>query len=100
QVQERGSGRNLWISPPRCLQFSIKTSLKDNPGFVVFIQYLLSLAVIKTVRTKQGYEDILLKLKWPNDIYAEIFSEESTKSELVKIGSVLVNSNFVNVIVA
>ncbi|RIB04324.1 hypothetical protein C2G38_2222689 [Gigaspora rosea] len=97
QVQGRGRGRNSWISPPGCLQFSImlKHSLKINPGSIVFIQYLLSLAVVEAVRAKQGYEDIPLRLKWPNDIYAEIPLEGSTKSELVKIGGVLVNSNFV-----
>ncbi|CAG8711816.1 5702_t:CDS:1, partial [Scutellospora calospora] len=59
QVQGRGRGRNSWISPPGCLQFSImmRHSLKTNPaGSVVFIQYLLSLAVVEAVRTKQGYE--------------------------------------------
>ncbi|CAG8775718.1 6451_t:CDS:2, partial [Gigaspora margarita] len=89
QVQGRGRGRNSWISPPGCLQFSImlKHSLKINPGSIVFIQYLLSLAVVEA--------DIPLRLKWPNDIYAEIPLEGSTKSDLVKIGGVLVNSNFV-----
>ncbi|CAG8520065.1 5945_t:CDS:2 [Racocetra fulgida] len=75
QVQGRGRGRNSWISPPGCLQFSImlRHSLKLNPGSI----------------------NIPLRLKWPNDIYAEISLDESSKPEFVKIGGVLVNSNFI-----
>ncbi|CAG8647177.1 10508_t:CDS:2 [Cetraspora pellucida] len=89
QIQGRGRGRNSWISPPGCLQFSImlRHSLKLNPGSMVFIQYLLSLAVVEA--------NIPLRLKWPNDIYAEISLDGSSKPELVKIGGVIVNSNFI-----
>jgi biotin-(acetyl-CoA carboxylase) ligase len=57
QIQGRGRGSNSWISPPGCLQFSIVLRHPLNSSSpVVFIQYLLSLAVVEAVRTKKGYE--------------------------------------------
>ncbi|CAB4422288.1 unnamed protein product [Rhizophagus irregularis] len=98
QIQGRGRGGNSWISPPGCLQFSIILRHPSNSSSpVVFIQYLLSLAVVEAVRTKKGYEDIPLRLKWPNDIYVESSSpnDESVKSpEIIKIGGVIVNSQY------
>jgi len=99
QIQGRGRGKNSWISPPGCLQFSVilrhPSNLSSAP--VIFIQYLLSLAVVEAVRTKKGYEDIPLRLKWPNDIYVEFSSpsDESISSpKFIKIGGVIVNSQF------
>ncbi|PKC69024.1 class II aaRS and biotin synthetase [Rhizophagus irregularis] len=98
QIQGRGRGSNSWISPPGCLQFSIILRHPSNSSSpVVFIQYLLSLAVVEAVRTKKGYEDIPLRLKWPNDIYVESSSpnDESVKSpKIIKIGGVIVNSQY------
>ncbi|CAJ0766964.1 19517_t:CDS:10 [Entrophospora sp. SA101] len=94
QIQGRGRGKNTWISPLGCLQFSFTLNHYDNPttsASVVFIQYLLSLAIVESIRTKDGYEEIPLRLKWPNDIYAFI-----DDNEFVKIGGVLVNSNYIN----
>ncbi|CAG8642704.1 6767_t:CDS:2, partial [Acaulospora colombiana] len=96
QTQGYGRGGNTWISPPGCLQFSfvMRHSVNNQSASVVFIQYLLSLSVVEAVRTKPGYEDVPLRLKWPNDIYAEIFNDPSASPELVKIGGVLVKSEF------
>ncbi|CAI2178702.1 10554_t:CDS:2 [Funneliformis geosporum] len=85
QNQGRGRGKNSWISPLGCLQFSVVLRHPSNIASVVFIQYLLSLAVVEAIRTKKGYEDLPLRLKWPNDIYTENF----------KIGGVIINSHFV-----
>jgi biotin--protein ligase len=36
---------------------------------VVFIQYLAAMAVVKGIkRYDKGYEDLPVKMKWPNDI--------------------------------
>ena len=120
QIQGRGRGKNSWISPPGCLQFSIilRHPLNLSSASAVFIQYLLSLAVVEAVRAKKGYEvcimidknsiwkmkinlkfyvcnqDIPLRLKWPNDIYVK-FSSPSESPEIIKIGGVIVNSHFI-----
>ncbi|RIA92468.1 hypothetical protein C1645_691658, partial [Glomus cerebriforme] len=99
QIQGRGRGKNSWISPPGCLQFSVILRHPLNLSVsVIFIQYLLALAVIEAIRTKKGYEDIPLRLKWPNDIYVELSSpsdESFSSSKIVKIGGVIVNSQFI-----
>jgi len=64
---------------------------------VVFIQYLVALAVVESIRTRKGYENVPLRLKWPNDIYAQV-QEKNEKGEattvLKKVGGLLVNSSF------
>jgi biotin--protein ligase len=102
QVAGRGRGRNSWISPPGCLQFSmvLRHPIQARHASAVFIQYLVALAVVESVCTLPGYEDVPLRLKWPNDIYAEAplddgaVHEDPSKPKMIKIGGVLVNSNF------
>ncbi|KAF9972548.1 biotin holocarboxylase synthetase [Actinomortierella ambigua] len=106
QVAGRGRGRNSWISPPGCLQFSmvLRHPVSARHASAVFVQYLVALAVVEAVRSRPGYEEIPVRLKWPNDIYAELPLEhpsqamahgnESGMPKMVKIGGVLVNSNF------
>ncbi|KAI7834974.1 biotin-protein ligase [Kickxella alabastrina] len=90
QVAGRGRGGNAWISPPGCLQF---TMLLRHPRMdqapVVMLQYLFSLAAVNAIRSLPGYADLPLRLKWPNDIYAQTDS-----GEYVKIGGLLVTSSF------
>ncbi|KAF9186942.1 biotin holocarboxylase synthetase [Haplosporangium sp. Z 767] len=102
QIAGRGRGRNSWISPPGCLQFSmvLRHPVRATHASAVFVQYLVALAVVESVCSLPGYEDLPLKLKWPNDIYAEAPLEDGQVQEagvspkMVKIGGVLVNSNF------
>ncbi|KAF9358032.1 biotin holocarboxylase synthetase [Mortierella sp. AD094] len=112
QVAGRGRGRNSWISPPGCLQFSmvLRHPVKALHASAVFVQYLVALAVVEGVCSIPGYEDVPLKLKWPNDIYAEAPLEHPSQAyaattrrldgqdqhmpKMIKIGGVLVNSNF------
>ncbi|KAG0373102.1 biotin holocarboxylase synthetase [Mortierella sp. AD032] len=103
QTAGRGRGRNSWISPPGCLQFSmvLRHPFQARHASAVFVQYLVALAVVESVCSLPGYEELPLKLKWPNDIYAEAPLEEGeqpapagTPPRMVKIGGVLVNSNF------
>ncbi|KAJ1673683.1 biotin holocarboxylase synthetase, partial [Spiromyces aspiralis] len=77
---------------------------------IVFVQYIMGLAVVEAVRSRPGYEDIPLRLKWPNDIYADasllaaessaitdrIDTSSSPLGSFVKIGGVLVTSSFEN----
>jgi len=104
QVSGRGRGRNSWISPPGCLQFSLvlRHPVQAHHASAVFVQYLVALAVVESVCSLPGYEDLPLRLKWPNDIYAEAPLEHPSQAEvqagsmpkMIKIGGVLVNSNF------
>ncbi|KAF9922126.1 biotin holocarboxylase synthetase [Linnemannia zychae] len=105
QVSGRGRGRNSWISPPGCLQFSmvLRHPVQAQNASAVFVQYLMALAVVEGVCSLPGYEDLPLRLKWPNDIYAEApldhpsqayAATASSSPRMIKIGGVLVNSNF------
>ncbi|KAG0330016.1 biotin holocarboxylase synthetase [Podila humilis] len=102
QIAGRGRGRNSWISAPGCLQFSmvLRHPVQARHASAVFVQYLVALAVVEAVCSMPGYEQVPLKLKWPNDIYAEAPLEQEEEQDLgqprkmIKIGGVLVNSNF------
>lgn len=67
----------------------MRHSLQYSNAPVVFIQYLIALAIVESIRTREGYENVPLRLKWPNDIYAD------TRDGLKKVGGLLVNSSFV-----
>nr|XP_021383130.1 biotin--protein ligase [Lonchura striata domestica] len=89
QTQGKGRGGNVWLSPVGCALCTLHISipLHSNLGQrIPFIQHLVSLAVVEAVRSIPGYEDIELRVKWPNDIYY---------SDLMKIGGVLVNSTLI-----
>ncbi|KAG0168483.1 biotin holocarboxylase synthetase [Apophysomyces sp. BC1034] len=91
QIAGRGRGRNSWVSQAGALQFSlvVRHSLSLSHAPVVFIQYLIALAVVESIRTRKGYENVPLRLKWPNDIYADL-----PDIGLKKVGGLLVNSSF------
>ncbi|GAA5796945.1 hypothetical protein HPULCUR_002323 [Helicostylum pulchrum] len=93
QVAGRGRGRNSWVSQADALQFSfiVRHSLKLNKSPVVFVQYLIALAIVESIRTRKGYENVPLRLKWPNDIYADL----PDQGGLQKVGGLLVNSSFI-----
>lgn len=100
QIAGRGRGSNAWISPPRGqLIFSVvlKHSLQLNERApVIFVQYLAAIAIAEGIRTyDRGYQDVPVKLKWPNDIYA-LDPSQPGKNEYVKIGGILVNSSYSN----
>ncbi|KAJ2797593.1 biotin holocarboxylase synthetase [Coemansia guatemalensis] len=104
QLTGRGRGRNTWISPLGCLQF---TTLIRHPNLpqapVVMMQYLMSLAIVEAVKSLPGYEGLPLRLKWPNDVYAlhtsvgdSDESSDASGPAYVKIGGILVGSSFKN----
>ncbi|KAI9031214.1 biotin-protein ligase [Hyaloraphidium curvatum] len=97
QTAGRGRGRNSWISPLGCLQFSLLLSHPRDAPPVVFIQYLFALAVCEAVRSRPGCEDLPVHIKWPNDVYAKFKTkgaDGAEKEELKKLGGILVNSSF------
>ena len=93
QLQSRGKGRgrNSWSSPRGCLTFSFQSAFVDGET-LPFVQYLVSLAVVKAVEAIDDDADGasgrngLVGIKWPNDIYAQH----------VKIGGILCQSDYCN----
>ena len=104
QLAGRGRGSNLWLSPPGCLQFSLLLRVQLSctptaPAFptakLVFIQYLFALAVVEACRDEKVLGERVgskVRLKWPNDLYADFGTDG--KEEFKKVGGVLVNTNF------
>uniref|UniRef100_UPI0037E70A27 biotin--protein ligase n=1 Tax=Semicossyphus pulcher TaxID=241346 RepID=UPI0037E70A27 len=89
QTEGRGRGGNAWLSPLGCAMFtlSVQVDLSSRLGQrIPFLQHLAALAVVEAVRTLPGYQDIDLRVKWPNDIYY---------SNLMKLGGVLVTSTLI-----
>lgn len=90
QLVGKGRGKNSWVSPSGCLQFSLVLKLDGSKyNNVIFVQYFISLMVVKAL--KKFNQNLNVKLKWPNDIYA-IDNEGNFK----KIGGVLINSHYIN----
>ncbi|XP_064207281.1 biotin--protein ligase isoform X2 [Anguilla rostrata] len=86
QTRGKGRGGNAWLSPLGCAMFTLHVQVPVSSRLgqrIPFLQHLAALAVVEAVRTLPGYEDIDLRLKWPNDIYY---------CDLMKLGGVLVNS--------
>ncbi|NXC46419.1 BPL1 ligase, partial [Penelope pileata] len=89
QTQGKGRGGNVWLSPVGCALSTLHITVPLHSSLgqrVPFIQHLVSLAVVESVRSIPGYEDIDLRVKWPNDIYY---------SDLMKLGGVLVTSTLI-----
>lgn len=96
QVAGRGRGSNVWIAPPGALMFSTvihhSFSLAQTAP-VVFVQYIAAMAVVEGIKNyAPGYEKVAVKLKWPNDVYAQI--PGSPTNPLVKVSGILVNSSY------
>ena len=96
QLAGRGRGSNVWVAPPGILAFSTVihhdfTLTQSAP--ITFIQYIAALAIVQGIKTyAPGYDQVPIKLKWPNDIYAQL--PGSPTNPLVKIGGILVNSSY------
>ena len=89
----------MWLSPYGCLQFSLALripSAKVPMNKLVFLQYIFSLAIAEACRDEAvlGKYGEAVRIKWPNDIYADL--GEGERREMVKIGGVLVNTGIIN----
>lgn len=102
QVQGRGRGSNVWISPYGCLQFSTLVPLPLHIGNkAVFLQYLAALAVVYGVGSAYPSAQGRIRIKWPNDLYAHVpapqdgslhIVEHGVEKHFVKIGGILVTA--------
>jgi biotin--protein ligase len=90
QLSGRGRAGNAWLSPFGILPFSFILRLPQQLHTrLVFMTYLFSLAVVEAIRTyATGWEDVNVKIKWPNDIYGK--SRYTDRWE--KIGGAMINS--------
>lgn len=94
QVAGRGRGGNAWISSAGCLQFSLVLRLpQPEAARIVFVQYLVGLAVVEAITAQPGMENLAIRLKWPNDIYADL-GDQAPDQRYRKIGGILINSSF------
>ncbi|SCU99222.1 LAFA_0G22738g1_1 [Lachancea sp. 'fantastica'] len=123
QVSGRGRGGNVWINPKgvfastACVNLPLKSPATGAPLSVVFVQYLAMLAYCKAILAyAPGFEDMPVRIKWPNDLYAmkpDYYRSKQLRltgkglegskvplNELepafVKISGLLVNTNFIN----
>lgn len=96
QIAGRGRGSNVWVAPPGAMMFSTvlhHSFALSQSAPVIFVQYLAALAIVQGIQGyAPGYEKIPVKLKWPNDIYAQL--PGSANNPVVKIGGILVNSSY------
>ncbi|KAG6003146.1 hypothetical protein E4U21_002300 [Claviceps maximensis] len=93
QVAGRGRGSNVWVAPPGGLMFS---TIINHPAYlaasrpVVFLQYIAAIAIVEAIQSYDvGYENLPVKLKWPNDIYALDPTKPASSKTYVKIGGIL-----------
>ncbi|KAI7946821.1 hypothetical protein MJO29_011348 [Puccinia striiformis f. sp. tritici] len=104
QTNGRGRGANNWISSQGSIQFSLLIKTTNGLGSsLVFVQYLSGLAVIEWI-DKRFKGKILVKLKWPNDIYGSASTTTTTtttnidgksyRDSFKKMGGILVNCSF------
>ncbi|XP_015514595.1 biotin--protein ligase isoform X1 [Neodiprion lecontei] len=86
QVSGQGRSKNVWLSPKGCGMFTLQLHIALNSvlgGRLSLIQHLVAAAIVSAIKSIPGYEDIDLRLKWPNDIYA---------GSTAKIGGLIVTS--------
>ncbi|ODQ49025.1 hypothetical protein PICMEDRAFT_70606 [Pichia membranifaciens NRRL Y-2026] len=104
QVLGKGRSGNHWVNPKGVLPNSLLLKLPIKSAEiapVVFVQYLSSMAYTHAILEYDiGYDEIPVKIKWPNDIYVKspqyigkTIEKNSKEITHVKIGGILVNIN-------
>ncbi|OAQ96790.1 hypothetical protein LLEC1_08164, partial [Akanthomyces lecanii] len=97
QLAGRGRGTNVWVAPPGSLLFSVIINHPANLAAsrpVVFVQYIAAIAAVEAIRSYgRGYENLQVKLKWPNDIFCSQDaldpSKPASEKSYAKIGGIL-----------
>ncbi|XP_055680744.1 biotin--protein ligase isoform X2 [Lutzomyia longipalpis] len=87
QTQGEGRNANQWLSPDGCLMFTVQLNVPLGSRLgqrIPLMQHLVATAMVSAINSLgQGYEDLDIRLKWPNDIYA---------NGTVKIGGLVAKS--------
>jgi biotin--protein ligase len=78
--------------------FTIQLSIPLNSNIgqkLSFVQHLAALSIVKGIKTISGYEELDIRVKWPNDVYCN-----KTKPKLsgILVTSILYN-NKVNILI-
>ncbi|KOC60318.1 Biotin--protein ligase [Habropoda laboriosa] len=87
QTKGRGRSYNMWLSPDGCAMFTLQLHIPTNTilgNRISILQHVVSVAIVSAFKTMPGYEEIDLRLKWPNDIYA---------GDNIKIGGIIINTH-------
>ncbi|XP_029053815.2 biotin--protein ligase isoform X3 [Osmia bicornis bicornis] len=87
QTEGRGRGKNAWLSPKGCAMFSVQLHIPASTilgNRISILQHLVSVAVVSAIKSLPEYEEIDLRLKWPNDIYV---------GNDIKIGGMLISTH-------
>ncbi|KAG0152082.1 hypothetical protein CROQUDRAFT_129560 [Cronartium quercuum f. sp. fusiforme G11] len=77
--------------------FSLLLKLDKSQGSgVVLLQYLFGLAVVESIRSRPGNEDLPIRLKWPNDLNGSLNPKHDSEDvkNYRKLGGILVNGSF------
>ncbi|KAJ8682026.1 hypothetical protein QAD02_017818 [Eretmocerus hayati] len=73
QTRGQGRGRNVWLSPEGCAMFSLQLHIPIKSVLgerISLIQHLMAVAIVHAIKSIPECEDIDIKIKWPNDLYA------------------------------
>lgn len=115
QVAGRGRGGNQWINPKGVMALSILFKMPAGTNVtstIVTLQYMCSLALIELILGYgDGYQQLPVKLKWPNDIYIlkpEYFNSlddtnqenpttvDGDEEKFAKVSGAIVNSQYLD----
>ncbi|KAG4306509.1 hypothetical protein PORY_000497 [Pneumocystis oryctolagi] len=106
QTEGRGRKSNIWVSQLGSLTFSlvIRHSEYSKSSSIVFIQYLVSLAIVEAIKTYDTYYNELdVHIKWPNDICIKHLKGSTNKPTFIlndigytKIGGILISSSYID----
>lgn len=102
QVRGRGRAHNAWLSPLGCLPFTTTVHLPLQIGNkAIFLQYLAALAIVFGLEAAYPAIQGRVRIKWPNDIYAQVpaaqhgsvcLSVDGQPRHFVKMGGILVTA--------
>lgn len=72
--QRAGRGRRgtEWVSPSGSVAMSIAVRVsREHPERLAFLQYVAALAVVDAVSAEPQWSGLSVRIKWPNDVYAD-----------------------------
>lgn len=123
QVSGRGRGGNVWVNPKgvcaatAIISLPLVSPVTQKNVSIVFVQYISMLAYCKAIISYgEGYDDLPVRIKWPNDLYAlnpkyyhnkkmnilkngfdhSLVPLDDIEPAYVKIAGLLVNTHFIN----
>lgn len=89
QTEGVGRSNNQWLSPLGCAMFSLQLHLSLDSSLgrrLPLLQHIIGLALVNTLKGNPTYKDLDIRLKWPNDIYA---------NGVQKIGGLIVKTTMI-----